>query len=190
MLGAYTVFANGGYRVLPYLIDRVTDADGRTLMQATNRQAGDESIRAITERNAYIMNTLLHGVAVRGTAPARRENSSAATSRAKRVRATTATTPGSAATRATRWPWAGWATTRPVRSGAGNRGRSRAADLDRLHEDRAQGRTRSRARPTRNRDPSATASSFYRDPVKGGTEGLLGASGDSETRDLVRDQIF
>ncbi len=68
MLGAYTIFANGGYRVQPYLIDRVADADGRTLMQATNRQAGDESIRAISERNAYIMNSLLHGVALRGTA--------------------------------------------------------------------------------------------------------------------------
>lgn len=68
MLSAYTVFANGGYRVQPYLIDRVTDQDGRTLMQATNRQAGDESIRAVSDRNAYIMNSLLHGVAVNGTA--------------------------------------------------------------------------------------------------------------------------
>lgn len=68
MLSGYAVFANGGYRVQPYLIDRVTDQDGRTLMQATNRQAGDESIRAISERNAYIMNSLLHGVAVNGTA--------------------------------------------------------------------------------------------------------------------------
>ena len=68
MLGGYTVFANGGYRVQPYLIERVTDVDGRTLMRTTNRTAGDESIRAIDDRNAYIMQSLLHGVATRGTA--------------------------------------------------------------------------------------------------------------------------
>ncbi|MDO5531273.1 penicillin-binding protein 1A [Sutterella sp.] len=68
MLGGYMVFANGGYRVQPYLIDRVTDSKGVTLMQATNRQAGDPSIRAITERNAFVMNSLMHRVAVNGTA--------------------------------------------------------------------------------------------------------------------------
>ncbi len=68
MMGAYAVFANGGYRVQPYLIERVTDVDGRTLMRATNRTAGDEAIRVISDRNAYTMFSLLHGVAVRGTA--------------------------------------------------------------------------------------------------------------------------
>lgn len=68
MLAGYTVLANGGYRVPPYLIERITDVDGRTLMRATNSSAGDESIRAIDDRNAYIMHTLLHGVAVHGTA--------------------------------------------------------------------------------------------------------------------------
>lgn len=68
MVGAYSIFANGGYRVQPYLIERVTDVDGRTLMRATNRTAGDESIRVISDRNAYTMYSLLHGVAVRGTA--------------------------------------------------------------------------------------------------------------------------
>lgn len=68
MLGAYSIFANGGYRVQPYLIDRVTDVDGRTLMRSTNRTAGDEAIRVLSDRNAYTMFSLLHGVAVRGTA--------------------------------------------------------------------------------------------------------------------------
>ncbi len=68
MVGAYSVFANGGYRVQPYLIDKVTDVDGRTLMRATNRTAGDESIRVLSDRNAYTMFSLMHGVAVRGTA--------------------------------------------------------------------------------------------------------------------------
>ena len=68
MGGAFFVFANGGYRVQPYLIDRVTDVNGRTLMKVTNRSAGDESIRVISDRNAYTMYSLLHSVAVRGTA--------------------------------------------------------------------------------------------------------------------------
>lgn len=68
MLRGYMVFANGGYRVQPYLIERVTDADGKVLMRNTNRTAGDESIRAIQARNAFIMNALLHDVATEGTA--------------------------------------------------------------------------------------------------------------------------
>lgn len=67
MLAGYMVFANGGYRVQPYLIDRVTDAEGATLMQATNRTAGDASIRAIDERNAFVMTSLLQRVAEYGT---------------------------------------------------------------------------------------------------------------------------
>ncbi len=34
MAGAYAVFANGGYRVSPYLISKVTDSDGKVLSQA------------------------------------------------------------------------------------------------------------------------------------------------------------
>ena len=67
MTGAYSVFANGGYRVLPYLITKVTDADGKVLMQEHNVKAGDETIRAIDERNAFIMHTLLNGVVTSGT---------------------------------------------------------------------------------------------------------------------------
>ena len=63
MAQAFSVFANGGYLVKPYLIDNVTDSDGRVLMRANNPKAGDERIRAIDERNAYIMHTLLNSVA-------------------------------------------------------------------------------------------------------------------------------
>jgi len=34
LVTAYSVFANGGYKVEPYLIDRIVDADGNLLMQA------------------------------------------------------------------------------------------------------------------------------------------------------------
>lgn len=63
MAGAFSVFANGGFRVKPYLIESVTDNDGNVLMRSLNIKAGDERIRAIDERNAFIMHTLLNGVA-------------------------------------------------------------------------------------------------------------------------------
>ena len=68
MAGAFSVFANGGYRVKPYLIERVTDANGKVIMRANNPKAGNEAIRAIDERNAFIMHTLLSGVTREGTA--------------------------------------------------------------------------------------------------------------------------
>ena len=190
MLGGYMVFANGGYRVQPYLIDRVTDTDGRTLMQATNRQAGDESIRAIDDRNAYIMNSLLHGVAVRGTA-------ARATRLLKRddIAGKTGTSNDSHdawfcgyAGNTVAVGWMGYDTPRPL--GARETGGGlvlpiwidfmKAALKDEPEAVRVQPET------VIERDGEL----FYRDPVKGGTEGLLGASGDAETRDLVRDQIF
>lgn len=67
MAGAYCIFANGGYRVPPYLITKVTDAEGKVLMKEHNRKAGDETIRAIDERNAFIMHTMLNGVVTSGT---------------------------------------------------------------------------------------------------------------------------
>ena len=62
MAAAFSVFANGGYRVKPYLIDKVTDVDGKVLMRVNNPKAGNETIRAIDERNAFVMHTLLNGV--------------------------------------------------------------------------------------------------------------------------------
>ncbi|RZS85698.1 penicillin-binding protein 1A [Pigmentiphaga kullae] len=70
MAGAYSVFANGGYRVTPYLIDKVTDSTGRVLMQARPTKAGDESLRAIDARTAYIADSMLRDVVRTGTARA------------------------------------------------------------------------------------------------------------------------
>jgi penicillin-binding protein 1A len=67
MLGAYAVLANGGFRVQPYLIGKVTDNNGKVLMEAQPRPAGDESIRAIDPRNAYVMHSLLNEVTRSGT---------------------------------------------------------------------------------------------------------------------------
>jgi penicillin-binding protein 1A len=70
MVGGIAVFANGGYRVEPYLIARVTDANGRVLAQARPVKAGDEAARAIDARNAFLMDSLMRDVVRRGTATA------------------------------------------------------------------------------------------------------------------------
>src|SRR5450830_1657941 len=68
MAGAYAVFANGGYKVSPYLISKVTDADGNILSQAKPDLAGEEANRVIDERNAFMMNSMLNDVVRFGTA--------------------------------------------------------------------------------------------------------------------------
>ena len=68
MAGAYAVFANGGYRVPLALIDRVTDSRGRVIMTAQRAQAGDESLRVLDARNAFLMDSLMKDVTRYGTA--------------------------------------------------------------------------------------------------------------------------
>ncbi|WP_425340630.1 penicillin-binding protein 1A [Caldimonas aquatica] len=67
MASAYAVFANGGYRVAPYLITRITDARGQVLTQREARMP-DESMRAIDARNAFVMSSLLQEITRSGTA--------------------------------------------------------------------------------------------------------------------------
>ncbi len=67
MLGAYAVFANGGFRVTPYLIDRVVDSRGNILSSAQPSVAGEGAERAIDPRNAFIMTTMLRDVVRAGT---------------------------------------------------------------------------------------------------------------------------
>ncbi|MGD9942820.1 MAG: penicillin-binding protein 1A [Burkholderiaceae bacterium] len=68
MAGAISVFANGGYRIEPYIIDRITDNQGRVLARARPGLAGTESLRAIDQRNAFLMDSMLREVARSGTA--------------------------------------------------------------------------------------------------------------------------
>ncbi len=67
MATAYSVFANGGYRVQPMLIQRVTDQKGKLLLEA-KPQALDESQRTLSARNAFVMDTLLQEITRSGTA--------------------------------------------------------------------------------------------------------------------------
>ena len=67
MASAYSVFANGGYRINPSLISRLTDTKGRVLNEA-KPVALDESLRTIDARNAFVMTSLLQEVTRSGTA--------------------------------------------------------------------------------------------------------------------------
>ncbi|MGN4027172.1 penicillin-binding protein 1A, partial [Burkholderia gladioli] len=67
LAGAYSVFANGGFRVDPYLIAEVDDAHGQPLQKAQPAIAGSNAQRTIDARNAYVMNSMLHTVATAGT---------------------------------------------------------------------------------------------------------------------------
>jgi penicillin-binding protein 1A len=67
MAGGYSVFANGGYRVNPLLITRITDSKGRVLLQSPPPVI-DESMRTLEARNAFVMSQLLGEVARSGTA--------------------------------------------------------------------------------------------------------------------------
>jgi len=66
-LGAYGVFANGGFEITPYLITRIADAGGKVLMEASPRIAGDSALRVIDASTAFIMDSLLRDVARYGT---------------------------------------------------------------------------------------------------------------------------
>jgi penicillin-binding protein 1A len=68
MASAYAVFANGGFRVTPYLIQRVEDAKGTVLFEARPEVAGETAERVIDSRNAFIMTSLMQDVVRAGTA--------------------------------------------------------------------------------------------------------------------------
>ena len=80
MARAYTVFANGGLRIEPHVIDRVERLDGSVLVQARHPSVCDPcdsegdpdaallaAERVLDERNAFIMDTMLRDVIQRGT---------------------------------------------------------------------------------------------------------------------------
>jgi penicillin-binding protein 1A len=67
MAVGYSVFANGGYRINPWLIARVTDHKGRVLSE-TEPPMLTEQQRAIDARNAFVMDSLLQEVTRSGTA--------------------------------------------------------------------------------------------------------------------------
>ena len=68
LASAYGVFANGGYLVKPWLVQRVSDARGNVLFESDRTPSPAEDARVIDERNAFVTDSMLREVARSGTA--------------------------------------------------------------------------------------------------------------------------
>jgi penicillin-binding protein 1A len=68
MLAGYSVFANGGFLVTPYFIQRIEDARGTVLSKTTPEYAGNGAKQVIDVRNAYSMVSMMQDVVKHGTA--------------------------------------------------------------------------------------------------------------------------
>jgi len=68
MLSGYAIFANGGFRVTPYFIQRIEDAHGKVLSETRPAIAGENASQVIDVRNAYTMIGMMQDVVRRGTA--------------------------------------------------------------------------------------------------------------------------
>jgi len=73
MAGAYATFANGGYRVKPYLISKIVDNRGHVIEQSKPQVAGQDAQRIIDGRNAFLMTSIMQDVARIGTAAKARQ---------------------------------------------------------------------------------------------------------------------
>jgi penicillin-binding protein 1A len=62
------VFANGGFLIQPYFIHKIVDDRGNALGLADPRRAGDEGLRVLDPRNAFIMDSMMQDVTRLGTA--------------------------------------------------------------------------------------------------------------------------
>lgn len=71
IVSGYAVFANGGYRITPYLIDHVENADGKIIYQAALptvcENCSNAAPRVITAQNAYLITSALQDVIREGT---------------------------------------------------------------------------------------------------------------------------
>lgn len=82
LTAAYAVFANGGFKVEPYLIDHITDTDGKVILQAKptvvcnpcDQKVDTSSLapRVLPEDITFLMNSTLKDVIQHGTARAAR----------------------------------------------------------------------------------------------------------------------
>lgn len=68
LASAYGVFANGGYLVKPWLVQRVSDARGKVLFESDRTPTPAEYARVIDDRNAFVTDSMLREVARSGTA--------------------------------------------------------------------------------------------------------------------------
>jgi penicillin-binding protein 1A len=68
MVTAYSVFANRGYRIQPYIVSEIRDEKDQVIAEAQPVKAGDESLLVIDPRNAFLMDSMLRDVTIYGTA--------------------------------------------------------------------------------------------------------------------------
>ena len=68
MLGGYAVFANGGYRINPYLIQRIEDGQGNLISETVPVVAGKDAEQILDIRNTFTMVNMLQDVVKHGTA--------------------------------------------------------------------------------------------------------------------------
>ncbi|NMG43138.1 PBP1A family penicillin-binding protein [Aromatoleum toluvorans] len=68
MATGYAVFANGGYRVEPYVVKEMIDGEGHVVAKVDPPVAGDSAPRVIDPRNAWLMSSMMQDVVRRGTA--------------------------------------------------------------------------------------------------------------------------
>jgi len=70
LVGAYSVFANGGYTVEPYLIAKIVDGSGKIISEAKPRTTLPDDARVIDPRNAFVTDSMLRQVTRTGTGAA------------------------------------------------------------------------------------------------------------------------
>ncbi len=68
MAEGYAAFANGGYRVSGYIVDKIYDSKGNLRARMEPLVAGQNAQQIIDSKNAYLMTTMLRGVITSGTA--------------------------------------------------------------------------------------------------------------------------
>jgi len=67
MVVGYSVFANGGIRINPWLVSKVSEQRGKVLVETATPTLSEDN-RAIEPRNAFMMTSLLQEVTRSGTA--------------------------------------------------------------------------------------------------------------------------
>lgn len=68
MASGYAVFANGGFRIKPHLISKITDSKGKVIEELRYPRANQDAPRVIDKRNAFLMTSMMRDVVQRGTA--------------------------------------------------------------------------------------------------------------------------
>ena len=68
MAQAYAVFANGGYKISPFIVTKITDSKGKLIKATEFVVAGDTAEQVIDNRNAFLMTSMMQDVTKIGTA--------------------------------------------------------------------------------------------------------------------------